>query len=469
MAIKKPTIAQQIMTWAGDRVAHTLWAGRLRKNPVRETDVYSRLMSVGGQRYMKDRPMIKPTPSNLRRFGRTPYARRAINRVKGAVAGLKWEVAPKPGVKENAEINRQIELVTMCLQRPNQDDSFRSMIEQVAEDYLSCGAGVIEHEVGSNPLRPLWLWPVDGLSIEIYAGWSGDRNEPRYAQTHGYGNVGGSRGIPLLNDQIIYIKKDPTTDNPFGLGCLEVAFNSISRLLSTQDYAGNVAGNAQPANMLQMVGMDSTTLDRFRVFWREEIEGQGMTPIIGGEEAKVHPLRGATDDALYLKYQEFLLREIATAFEINPGNLGIEADVNRNTAEVGEDRDWQGAIIPCASNIASYLNREAIEGKLGFSQIEFRWLGIDRDDEEMLAGIHEKYFKNNVLKPNEIREKLGRPPLESKWGELLAVDMEIAKQAARSVGEDLDPDLQPGSSGKAGRTIKDPDAKSNPSKGKGSK
>lgn len=462
MAIRQPTLAQRIMGWAGETVARAMWAGRTRKSPARETMAYAKLMSIGGQRYSQDRPMVKPVPANLRRFSKTVYARRAINYVKNSVASLKWEVAPKSKVKDSAEIRRQCETATMCFTKPNTDDSFRTLIEQVAEDILTFGAGAIEQESGADLIRPLWMWPVDASSIEIYAAWSGNKNEARYMQDFGYGNVGGSRGIPLRNDQLIYIKKDPSTDNPFGVGCLEVAFRSISRLLATADYAGNVAGNAQPANLLQLKGLDPTKLDQFREWWRNEIEGQGQTPIIGGDEAFVHALRGADDNALYLKYQELLIREIATAFEISPSVLGVEHDVNRSTAEVSEDRDWKSAIIPLATNIASYLNREAIEGKLGFSQIELRFLGIDRDDEELLADIHETYIKNNVMTPNEAREKLGRAPLKSKWGDMLAVDMEIAKLAAKGVAQDLDPDLPEPN---PGRKIKD-DGKSGSTTGR---
>lgn len=417
-----------------------IWAGRTRKIPGRETTAYARLMNLGSVRYQKDRPLIKPTPANLRMFSRTVYARRAINRIKGAIAMLHWEIAPKADVKMSSEIKRQIAIATACFQRPNNDDSFRTLIEQAIEDYLIAGAGAIEQEIGADAARPLWMWPVDALSIQIMAGWNDDRNEARYVQALGYGNIGGISGIPLRNDQLIYVRKDPNTENPFGYGCLEVAFNSINRQLGTADYAGNVASNGQPENLLQFTGLDPNNLDRMRDWWRNEIEGQGQTPLLGGDELKVHKLRGASDDALYLKYQEFLLREIATAFELSPQNLGVEADVNRNTSEVADDRDWDGAIIPAATNFAAHLTREAIEAKLGFSQIEFRFLGLDREDELNLAKVFETEYKNNCMTPNEYRARKGMPPLDSEWGDLPFVDAQIAMGAAKGAKQ-VDPDL----------------------------
>jgi phage portal protein BeeE len=440
---RKPSLMTRVEEWAAEKLARAIWAGRMRKSPQRETSAYAKLQSLaGGYSTGKDRPLIKPTPSNLRRFSRTPYARRAINRIKNAIVMLPWEIRTKKGVALTGELKRQIEVATACFQRPNQDDSFRTMLEQVIEDICIAGAGALEREQGADQMRPLWMWPVDALSIQIYPGWSGDRNEARYLQSLGYGNVGINRGIQLRNDQLIYIKKDPSTNDPFGYGFLEVAFNSISRQLGAAEYAGNVASNGQPENLLQFVGMDTPTLDRFRGWWRNEIEGQGMTPLLGGDEVKVHKLRGGNDDALFLKYQEFLLREIATAFELSPQNLGVEADVNRNTSEVGDDRDYDGAITPMATNVAAYLTREAIESGLGFSQLEFGFVGLERDDVLNLAQVFALEYENNSKTPNEYREQRGLPPMESKWGDMTAADVQIAVQAAKGMAADLDPNLK---------------------------
>ena len=436
-----PGLIRKGLDWAGKKI------GRRRVEPERETMIYPRLMNVGGYT-TRDRPLIKPTAMNVRKFSRTVYARRAINTIKDPIAAMcdagKWEIVPNPGVNLNGEIKRQIKVTTDCLKRPNNDDSFRTLIEQVVEDIAVCGGGAIEQQIGSDPLRPVWLWPVDGMSIQIYAGWAGGKDEARYLQTLGYGNVGGVQGTPLRNDELIYIRKDPTTENPFGFGPLEIAFATINRQLTTAEYSGNVAGNAQPENILLFVGASSTQIQTLRSYWRDEIEGQGTTPIVGFQDLKAIKLHQGTDSALYLEYQKFILREIATAFGLSPQNLGLEADVNRNTSETAEDRDWNTAIIPMAQLLRSHLNREMIEGKLGFSQIEFKWIGLEREDETETARRYAIYYKSNAITPNEQRERMGMAPMKSKFGDLTAGEVQMrggkskSKDVARGDAEDAE-------------------------------
>lgn len=434
MTIRKPTLRDR---W-------NLFAGRLRNSPLRESIAYARIMSLGSIGVNRHRPLIKSTPANLRKFSHTTHARRGINRIKNSLLNLDWVIEPKKDVKPNAEIRRQIDLVTRCLEAPNHDDSFASLIGATIEDLLVCGAGVIEQELGGDKNRPLWLWPVDALSIQIFPGWSGGKDEARYAQIRGYGNAGGTPAVLLTNDQLVYMRKDANNNDPFGYGPLEVAFNNISHLMGVSEFASDLAGNASPENILIFKGMQKDELTRFRKWWRNEIEGQGQTPLIGGEGVDVGKLRGGNDDALFLKYQEVLKREIATAFELSPMNFGIEADVNRNTAEVAEERDWLAAVVPIGSLIKAHINREMIAGRLGFSQVEFKWPGLQRTDEELLSEIDERDYKNNIRTPNEIRSRRGLPPTDSEWGDKFAADVQIAVEAARGMKLMTDNDLPDG-------------------------
>ena len=102
---------------------------------------------------------------------------------------------------------------------------------------------------------------------------------------------------------------------------------------------------------------------------------------------------------------------------------------------MSEDRDYASAILPWAGLLASHVNRDAIQGLLGFSQIEFRFTGLDRDDELDTNQIFELRYKNNSITPNEIRAHFGDPPLDSPWGDLTYCDTQVALSAARGAAQ----------------------------------
>jgi hypothetical protein len=430
--------------------------GRRVKQPTRETVAFPSLATPGmgfnvGQG--EKRASFKPIPRNLRYFAKTPYARRAINAIKNPVGSLEWEIVPVKGAEKSKELDRQAEIVAYCLEHPNGDDNWHSFCHALVEDVL-LGAGAYEQQISGDPLRPLWIWPVDGLTIQIYAGWAGNSDEARYMQVVGYGDrIGtGAASVNLRNDELVYIRPNPNSSTPFGLGPLEVAFTSISRILGVGEFAGNVASNSRPSIGLDLgEGAGPAEVQAFRQFWTNEVEGRGSMPVFGlpGSGKDTGTVRGPTilrfypegDNGLYLKYQEFLKREIATAFDLSPQNLGVEKDVNRATAEVAEDRDWDAAIKPMAALVSGHISRETIQGRLGFSQLEFKFVGLDREDELATAELYQlRYHTNNIL-PNEIRAKYGEEPLDNQFADLTYADMQIAMNAARGVDEQLDENL----------------------------
>ncbi|HEX7854455.1 MAG TPA: phage portal protein [Sphingobium sp.] len=421
-----------------------LGLGRRRKEPPRHTQQTPAFLQIGQQR-PGQKMVWKATPRNLRYFSRTPYARRAINAIKNPIAMLDWKIVPIDGVKESPELARQAEVATYCLKNPNRDDSWNTMVEQVLEDLL-IGAAAIEKKPSGDPLRPIWLWPVDGLSIQIFPGWTGNPDEARYAQSIGYGSyAGGGTSVQLRDDELIYIRPNPSTATPFGLGALEVAFNSIARQLGVGEFAGNVTSNSKPSVMIDLgKGADTNAVAAFRAYWTGEIEGQGKTPVIAADGAEVHKLFPDGDNALYLKYQEFLKSEIAIAFDLSPQNLGVERDVNRSTGEVSAERDWDQAIKPCALKVASHMTRDVLGRGLGFWQLQFVFEGLDREDEKRGAEVFAIEYENGAMTPDEYRETRGRPPLGTNYSKMTGLEFQIAVSAARGAASVLDPDLPEG-------------------------
>ncbi|MGA2000250.1 MAG: phage portal protein [Terriglobales bacterium] len=354
----------------------------------------------------------KPTPANLRRFAETPIARKAINTIKDRIAGMRWRVQPRKGrAVEELELGAErILALTDNLDAPNSDDSFRSFCEQVLEDVIVGGFGAIELQATGDASRPLVMWPVDGSTIRMKADWDGQPMSPRYVQATGrYGPDG---QIVLQDDELCYIRLNPRTHTPFGLGRLEVAFETINEFMGAHRYAARLASNSVVQYALWLQDLGPAQHERLIHWWQDEIEGTGRVPILS-VESKPEVLRfgQGNDSDLRLAWQEFLLRVIADAFDLPPFFLGVEHDVNRSTAAELTDLAFRQAIVPTARLFAEHLTRDAISKKLGWSDLEFVFADVDARNEMEDAQIQEILLRSGVLTVNEVRRMRGLPPL----------------------------------------------------------
>src|SRR5882724_6506746 len=275
----------------------------------------------------------KPTPINLRKFAETPVARRAINAIKDRVAGMRWRIQPRrgKGLDQLPSGGERVDLLVANFEAPNPDDSFRSMIEQVLEDVIVGGFGAIEIHRTEEPAHPLALFPVDGASIRMRTDWDGSPSSVRYEQVTG--QLGTDANIVLNDEELSYIRLNARTHTPFGLGRLEVAFETIGAFLSAHRYASRLASNSVVQYALWLQDLTPAHHERLIRWWQDEIEGTGRVPILS-VESKPEVLRfgAGTDADLRLAWQEFLLRIIADAFDLPAQFLGLEQDVNRSTA-----------------------------------------------------------------------------------------------------------------------------------------
>jgi phage portal protein BeeE len=356
----------------------------------------------------------KPTPANLRRFAETPIARKAINTIKDRVACMRWRIQPKRGRSlseiPDGEIRSQV--LTEAFESPNPDDSFRSFAEQVLEDMIVGGFGAIEVQATGHSDRPLLLWPADGASIRMKADWDGSPSSPRYVQVTG--RFGPEGNIVLQDDELIYIRLNPRTHTPFGLGRLEVAFETINSFLGAHRYASRLASNSVVQWALWLQSLTPAHHERLIRWWQDEIEGTGRVPILS-VDTKPEVLRfgGGTDGDLRLGWQEFLLRVIANAFDLPPQFLGVERDVNRSTVTELSDQAFRSAIVPTARLLSEHLTRDAIAKKLGWPDLEFVFTDVDARNELEQAEIEEILLRNRVLTVNEVRKARGLPPIDS--------------------------------------------------------
>ena len=369
------------------------------------------LPSILSPMHSSGRSLPKPTPANLRRFAETPVVRRAINVIKDRVAAMDWQIRVRRGCTstDGEETARRLSALRRMLEEPNAVDSFRTLIEQVIEDALTGGYGAIEMEPTNDPDRPAMLWAVDGASIRMNPRWDGQPETPRYAQAVPGRLESGS--VELRDDQLIYVRINPRSFTPFGLGPLEVAFESVSQFLSAHRFAGKLAANSVAQYALWLNEATPAQHDRLIRWWQDEIEGTGRVPLISTEQ-KPEVLRFAqgTDADLRLQWQQFLIRMIANAFGLPPLLLGLETDVNRSTASELADEAFRGAILPLAQLIAGHLTRDLFAKCIGWREFEFVFNDLNARDEATELAVQVQLLQAGVLTIDEVRAMRGLPP-----------------------------------------------------------
>jgi HK97 family phage portal protein len=356
----------------------------------------------------------KPTAANLRKFAETPVVRRAINVVKDKIASMDWQVKVRRGylgvTVQDAEARMKV--LRQCLEEPNASDSFRVLWEQVLEDLLVGGFGAVEMESTGDPERPFHLWPVDGATIQIDPKWDGDPNKPRYAQATG--RMGQESLVPLLDDELMYLRLNPRTYTPFGLGRLEVAFETVNQFLSASRYAGKLASNSVAQYAIWLNDATPEEHDRLIRWWQDEIEGTGRVPFLSCEQKpEVIQFAGGTDADLRLQWQETLIRMIANAFDLPPMLLGVASDVNKSTAGEMADEAFQSAVVPVAKLLAEHITRDLFAKKLGWREFEFCFNDLESRDEMEELQIQTTLLQAGVLTVDEVRAMRGLAPLEA--------------------------------------------------------
>jgi hypothetical protein len=389
-------------------------------------------------------PVAKTTPYNLRRFSRTPVARRAINLIKNAVIQQPWEIRAMTGAvvdDENEQLER-IKIASKVFSHPNNVDSHQSFIEMGIEDMCIMGAMVTELSFTPDPKRPLKMWMVNVESIRIFVSWSESTPDlPHYAQMTG---LQGERGAILFyDDELMYVRDNPATDNPFGLGKLEVAFQSLNDFLGVQRMAG-MAGSDQ-VHKSWLWWEQPQTDQAYQVVRRHiqnELEGQAKISIIGGmKKPDVIEVQPTTEDDLLLNWQEMLIRMIGNAFDMSGMALGIEHDVNRAVGEVLQDQDFRAAVVPMAKRLQEAFTRKVLHERLGWKDLEFVYMALDDPDLETKSDMNSRMYSANALTPNEWRTSVGKKKLDTPFADLtqfesmmvnMQVEADLAEQAAQN-------------------------------------
>ena len=218
--------------------------------------------------------------------------------------------------------------------------------------------------------------------------------------------------IPLHDNQLMYVRMNPRSFTPFGLGPLEVAFETVNAFLSAHRFAGKLASNAVVQYALWLNETTPAQHERLIRWWQDEIEGTGRVPLLRPNRSpRCCALPAAPTPICASPGRSFSSAWWPTPFPLPPVLLGLEQDVNRSTAESLLDEAFHSAIVPLARLVAEHLTRDLFAKRLGWPEFEFVFNDLDTTDEKEQVEMQTALLAAGVLTVNEVRAMRGLAPL----------------------------------------------------------
>jgi HK97 family phage portal protein len=297
--------------------------------------------------------------------------------------------------------------------RPNRwQTSYEFREGMIFNAVLGMGSLAIKNTVGGSPeVFDLFPVPSGSWSVEQMPDWS-LRIRVDYAdKTHGYFN----------QSQVLYIR-GPSFDGFTALPAVQAAREAIGLSKALEKQQAKLAGNGgKPSGVLSFAGkLAPETVEKLRETWQSRFgpNGDGGIAVLDGD-AKFHSMTMTSVDAQHLETRRMQIEEIARAFRVQPIML-MQSDKAATFASA--EQMFRNHVIhtlgPWIERWEQACNRDILGNEQGVT--------VDLDERNLLRGDFKdqaEYYTKALgaggqsawMTVNEIREEVGRPPIDEAW------------------------------------------------------
>lgn len=386
----------------------------------------------------------------LRDAAEVPVVRDCIRIRKNEITTLDWDiVVSKRALQTYKKLDPDTSSVKIKKDlREKLDPDVARLIEfwqqpdfEQGENFVEwCTKALEEHLV----LDALCIWPysdrggnraglrlIDGSTIKVLRNGLGGRPMPPHpayqqvlwgfprgefeADTDSEGNVPG--GFPA--DRLIYRRREVRTTSPYGFSAVEQALQDVDLYLRRFEWdKAQYTDGVQPAGWIKNTGVESWTpqqiVDYNHAFndlyagqtlnrMRYHLLPPGMEPM---ESADI-PEKFKPD------YHLHLVKLVAMHFDVTLAELGFTEAKGLGSAgfhEGQENVQQRKATNPTLKWLQSVLTQIS-RTHLGMpGELEFRFLGLDSEEEAAADSVIDEQLKSGRITFNEAREEMGRAP-----------------------------------------------------------
>lgn len=323
-----------------------------------------------------------------------------LNLIADGVMGKQWEL-----VSTNDQPNDDQKLIVgNILNTPNTQDDFESFFRAVLEDSLVGDCMCFEKAKAGNPQHPMYLWPVDGMSVDLVI----NTDEHRYAQ------LSGSERTYYTADQLAYLKRVSRTNTPFGLSPLETAFSYIAALTNAFEYSADVSSDALPKYVLNIGKEAGQKIEEFRNYFVNDCMGTVSIPIVATDKIESAQIAPISEEATFMGYQSFLMGIIAYSFGVPADFIGISKSNDRSTLLEKLQLMNENGVKPYLKLIEKAVNKHII-GELGYN-LRFQFIREETlEEKQKKVTLVTSKIDHELITVDEGRVELGYSKLDTKY------------------------------------------------------
>lgn len=262
--------------------------------------------------------------------------------------------------------------------------------------------------------RPMYFQVINGDMIKPLiddAGRTPDYPNPAYQLI--------VKGLPMDNfteRDLIYTPMRPRTNLPiYGYSPVEQIYIEVTEAIKKTMYQLNYWTEGNIPDMIMSVpeNWTSNQIASFQALFDANLAGNL------GEKSKIrfvphgmnpYDIKASGGRELHSDRDESLIRLVCYAFSTSPTPF-IRA-MNRATAQTSNEQAEEEGLFPLMSWWKEDIMDRLIQDELGYDDLEFVWLPVKDPDQLKQSQVDVNYIKVGAVTINEVRDNLGKPPVE---------------------------------------------------------